>query len=701
MKYRLNTCFFLVLFFGMAGFIFSQTHYKDLKYPELGNVEMPEPEIVKLENGMTVVLVEDHEFPFIKMRAEYIAGAVWGEPDDKTGLARITGDVMRSGGFESMTGDEIDEKLESLAASVETWISDVYGGASVNTIKDHFDVVADIFAGVMKTPAFPQDKLDLAKIEAKSVISRRNDDPGDIADREFNRLIYKNSKFDRLEEYATIDDISRENLVAFHKKWVRPNGMVLGVWGDFDKKVMIQKIKDLFEDWEPAGSSELRKPDVPYDWSGSLNLIEKNDVNQSNILIGHLGGTKDCPDYAALILMNQILGGGLSSRMFTRIRSDSGFAYAVGANYGTNFFHPGTFTMTCLTKSERTVAAIRAMLREMRLMTEQSVTEKELKVAKEGWLNSYVFNFDSMDEIVRRLVQYSYNGYPLDFLQKTRAGIEKVTKEDILNAAKNYLHPDKVHILVVGKPEDFDQPLSVLGTVNKIDISIPEPKKQIQPATADDLAQGKKLFTEMMKKLGGMEKMAAVKNVTFDFEMSQVTPMGEMNMDAKRTVVYPDFIYMEMNTPQGDVEIISNGEETWLQVPQGPMDAPEYIVKQLKTGMKTDLTMLCRSFDRIKVQYAGETTFGEKKARELLVTFDDFTFSFFIDDQNIPLGKRFDSYTPQGPVTADEFWQELKNVDGILQLFKLETLIDGEVASKVNIRTIVFNTDVDMNLFVK
>ncbi len=701
MKLKMNLCLLFVIIFGTADLAFLQTNYKDLKYPKLGKVELPESETIKLDNGMTVVLVEDHEFPFIKMRAEYTAGEVWGVPKDQTGLARMTGQVMRSGGSVSMTGDEIDEKLESIAASVETWISDVYGGASANTLKDNFDAVADIFAGVLRSPAFPEEKIELAKIQAKSAISRRNDDAGEIANREFNRIIYKNSRLSLIEEYETIDAVCRDDLVDFHKKWVRPNGMVLGVWGDFNKNDMISKIKSLFQDWEPAGSPEIKKPDIQYDWSASLNLVEKNDVNQSTILIGHLGGVKDSPDYAALIMMNEILGGGFSSRMFKRIRSDSGFAYSTGARYGTHFTYPGVFKMTCRTKSERTVAAIKAMIKEMRLMTRELVTDEELLTAKEGWLNSYVFNFDSVDEIVRRQIQYAYYGYPSDFLRKTRVEIEKVTRDDILRVAKKHLLPDKVHILVVGKPAEFDQPLSVLGKVNEIDITIPEPQKQAPQATEDDLLKGKQLFLAMLERMGGAEKLAAVKNATFDFEMVQLTPMGEMTMQAHRVVVYPDNFYMKMDTPQGVVQIISNSSETWLQVPQGELPAPEYVVKQMKSSKNTDLSVLCNDLDRVKVQYAGENQFGDRSAHELIVTFNDYTFSFFIDDNFNPLGKKFNNHTPQGPVTAEEFWYDVKEKEGLFAVHRIETYVKGELASTINIHQLEYNTEVDMTVFDK
>jgi zinc protease len=472
MTYRFFILIISVLIYHSS--LFCQKHYKELTYAQLGDIEIPQPREVNLENGMRLLLLEDHELPFIKMKAEYLTGSIY-DPGEKVGLARLTGEVMRTGGSLNMPGDKMDEELEKIAATVETWISDVSGGAYLFTLKDHFDKVLSIFADLFMYPAFPDEKIDLKKIEAKSEISRRNDDVRDIARREFNQIIYQNSPFRRNEEYATIDAITREDMIHFHKKWVKPNRMVLGIWGDFKTDEMVKKIKTIFNGWKSKEEINPEIPGVPYQYKKTVNLVKKTDVNQSNIYIGHLGGEKDNPDFAALVMMNEVLSGGLSSRLFTRLRSNQGLAYDVYGAYGTNYQYPGIFFMICKTKSERTVEAIQSMLKELKLMTEELVTEEELKVAMEGWINSFIFNFANVDEIMGRLITYKFNDYPLDFLQKTRNNLEKVTREDILRVAKEYLHPDKVHILVVGNPDEFDQPFSLLGEVKEIDITIPMP----------------------------------------------------------------------------------------------------------------------------------------------------------------------------------------------------------------------------------
>lgn len=452
-------------------------HYKDLKYAKLGDIAVPKVERVTLANGMRLFLVEDHELPLISVSARIRVGSIY-EPADKIGLAAITGAVMRTGGTTSRTGDELDEQLERIAASVETGIGLNSGSASMSVLKEDVDTGLAILGDVLMNPAFREDKIMLAKIQHRSSIARRNDNVRAIVGREYVKLIYgPDSVYARHTEYATISNISRDDLIAFHKRFFKPNNIMFAVTGDFDTSQMIKKIVKAFEGWEKAEVKLPRVPKVQYEFRPTANVIRKEDINQSNIFLGHIGGLMSDPDYFALVVMNRILGSGFTGRLFKNIRSRMGLAYSVSGRYSANYDYPGVFYVGCQTKSEATVRAIRAMIEEVRKMTESEVTDEELALAKESYLNSFVFNFDTKGEIVRRLMTYEYYGYPEDFLMKTKENIEKVTKADVLRVARKHLRSAQVQILAVGRPQDFDEPLSVFGPVREIDITIPPPKQ--------------------------------------------------------------------------------------------------------------------------------------------------------------------------------------------------------------------------------
>ena len=470
--------FLLILIIFCGGSVFAQKNPKDkFTFPPLNPIKMPRVETVELGNGLKLFLVEDREYPTIDMRAMVRMGSVF-EPSSKIGLASITGRVLRTGGTTSMTGDEIDKELETLAANVSTGIGLASGYIMVSVLKEDIDRALEILGDILMNPAFHEDEIRLAKIQQKTAISRRNDDVMEIALREFQKLIYgKDSPYARHPEYATIEAVTRQDIVDFYKKYFYPNNTIMAVWGDFKSSEMTAKIKKALGEWEAAEIRAPSLPEVDYNYKYTVNFINKPDVNQSNIYLGHIGGLRNNPDYPALSVMNSILS---YERMFKKIRIDKGLAYDVWGYYGANYKVPGVFRCGAQTKSDSTVYALELMLKEIKRITEEEVADEELARAKDRYLNSFVFNFDSRAKIVNRLMTYAFFGYPLDFMDRVKKGVDKVTKEDVLRVAKKYLRPDKVQILVVGKKEDFDRPLATLGEVNVIDIKIPPltPKKK-------------------------------------------------------------------------------------------------------------------------------------------------------------------------------------------------------------------------------
>jgi zinc protease len=466
---------FSLLFMGNT-YLHAQKSPKDtFDFPKLNKIETPKIKAVTLKNGLKLYLVEDHQYPTINMRALISTGTAY-EPIEKAGLASLTASALRTGGTKKMKGDEIDKILETMAATVETYASDDYGYVYVSMLKDTVDKVLPIFADILKDPVFSEDKIMLAKMQAKTSISRRNDEPFQIVFREFQKLIYGvNSPYARQSEYATIDAITRDDITAFYGKYFHPNNMIMAVWGDFDTGKMHKKLEQVFGSWKSVPLEIPPLPKVNYEFDYTVNYVPKKDINQSFILIGHIGGMLNNPDQPALNVMNSILS---TDRMFKKIRTDEGLSYAVWGNYGADYKKPGYFSAGAQTKSESTVKAIKLMIGEMKRMTEEEVTDEELKRAKDEYLNSYVFKFETKSQIISRMMLYAFYGYPLDFSEKVKAGVENVTRADVLRVAQKYLKPDKVRILVVGNGEAFGEPLSVLGNVNTIDITIPSPKEK-------------------------------------------------------------------------------------------------------------------------------------------------------------------------------------------------------------------------------
>ncbi len=449
--------------------------FREIAFPALPEFEIPKPEVYKLSNGLTVFLMEDHELPLISVSARIRTGSNY-MPAGKQSMGEIFGQVQREGGTLSRTGDQLDDFLEARAAFVETGMSGDLGTASMNCLTEDFDEVFGVFIDVLRNPAFAAAKIELAKVRLNATIARRNDNVGGIVGREFIRLIYgTESPLGRLAEYATVAAVTRDDLLAWHKKHYHPNNVYLGFSGDFDSKELKRKIKAALDGW-PKGPA-FAEPDVPYQQTSKpgVYFIEKGDVTQANIRAGHLGIRRDSPDYHAVTVMNEVFGGGFSGRLLQNIRSEKGLAYSVFGGIGDSFLRPGLFQVGMSTKLSTMAQSVRALQAEVRGMIQNPPTEEELQQAKESILNSFVFNYVSRGQILSQQMTFAYYGLPTDYLDRYRAGIEKVTAADVARVAKKYMHPDRMALLVVGKSAEFDESVDVFGEPQRIDITIAPP----------------------------------------------------------------------------------------------------------------------------------------------------------------------------------------------------------------------------------
>jgi zinc protease len=465
----------LVLLGGIVPLLAQVANWKDVPIPPLPAFHPPQPKRIVLPNGMVVFLQVDHELPLIDGIAR-IRGGGRALPAEKTGLIDIYGEVWRTGGTKSQTGDQLDDFLEQRAAHVETG-----GGMDSTTIswsclKGDLDDVFKVFVDLLQNPEFRADKIEIAQKGMYDTISRRNDEPDAIAGREAAKLAYgANNPYAREAEYATVAAVKRQDLVDWHKSYVHPNNIILGVVGDFDSTAMEARLRQAFASW-PKGPA-AKDPDIQFTPAKPGNyVVEKTDVNQSNIYLVGLGTTRKNPDYYAISVFNEAFGGGFSSRLFSDIRTTKGLAYAVGGGIGTGWDRPGMLRLIMSTKSESTVESIQALDEELSdLAAKRPINDEEIKRAKDAILNSFIFRFDSPEKVLQEKMAYEFYGYPLDFLERYQTAIEKVTKEDVNRVAGKYIKRSQMSVLVVGNSGEFDKPLSTIGPVSKIDITIPPP----------------------------------------------------------------------------------------------------------------------------------------------------------------------------------------------------------------------------------
>ena len=673
--------------------------YKDLKFPALPPLKVPEPTEVTLSNGMKVFMLENHELPLISGTALIRTGNLF-DPADKKGLAGITGEVLRSGGTHTKTGDQIDADLENIAASVESSIGESAGTLSFDCLKENSDQVLRVFHDFITAPEFRQDKVDLAKTQSRSEISRRNDDAHGIAEREFASILYgRDNSYGWEIEYSDIDHIQRQDLINFYKRYYFPSNILLEIYGDFSTADMKGKLEQIFGDWKVTQPPVPAFPAVTAKPAPGVYLADKEDVTQSFIDVGHLGGELKDKDYPALVVAAEILGGGFSSRLFEDIRTTHGWAYSIGASWGANYDHPGTFHISGSTQSAHTVDTIKAIRDEVDRMRTGEVTDEELENAKNTVLNGFIFNFDRPSKTLNRLMQYEYYGYPRDFIFQYQKAIGTVTKADVLRVAKEHFRPQDFTYVAVGNPKAFGTPLTALSLkITPIDLTIPEPKTEAAKVDGQSLARGKALLLTVQKALGGADKLAAVKDLQYAANVEVQTPggpNGPIGMKVKQTnsFLLPSTMRQEIEMPFGKQVVYSDGSAGWLAGMGGARNLPPPVLAQVRGEVFRLLAGLALS-DRDPnrtINYAGDGVLeiSSKSGESARLKVDEGT--------GMPLTLSY----REGTAAVEDQYADWRDVAGLHLPFQLTVSQDGHKYADLKIDEYKINSGLTQDALSK
>ena len=439
---------------------------KDMTFPPL-TFSPPKAVRTVLSNGITLYLLEDSELPLIQISALIRTGTIY-DPPDKAGVADLTATMLRTGGTSGRTPQEINEDLEFRAAEIEFSMNREFASASLSVRKKDFPQVLAIFIQMLMKPAFDPDQLDLAKKQAIEAIRRSNDDPEEVAYREFRKVLYEGNPRGLVPTIESVASIQREDLIRFHRQFFLPNNVFLGISGDFKANEMIADLEKAFRDW-PRSIMEFPPVPLPKRSREKSVCYVSKDLPQATILIGHLSLPLLHPDHIPLQVLNYILGGGgFNSRLTREIRSNQGLAYSVGSYYQGRVGY-GVFGAFCQTKSATTHKAISLIFEIIEsLQTDKKPKPEELDWAQKSLINQFIFSFTSSASVVTQQMRLEYDDLPEDHLWKYQEHVAAVTLEELERTARDHLHPDQAILLVVGKEEDFEKPLSLFGPVKQI-----------------------------------------------------------------------------------------------------------------------------------------------------------------------------------------------------------------------------------------
>jgi predicted Zn-dependent peptidase len=439
-----------------------------LSFPPL-KYEAPVPDQyrVQLKSGPVAYLVPDHERPLVNITVLVRTGKYL-EPAGKEGLVELTGWMLTHGGAGTNSAAQLEERVAFLGAQFDSEIGDNQGSVSLNLLSKDLDEGLGLVRDVLYAPHFQDDKITLRKQQMLQAMKQRNDDSSAIEDREADFLAHgKNFWANRYSTSNSIDSITALDIEKFHYAWFWPSNFVIAITGDFERDAMIAKLEKLFAggpenvemDHLAAGGTPPPIPTNIVFAAPGVYLVNKPDVDQGRVSLMLPGIQRGNPDYYAVVIMNNILGGGgFTSHLMNRIRSDEGLAYSVYSSFPAGVYYPSTFTIAFQSKSRTVAYACAIALEETKRMSAQPVSDAELNLAKKSIIEGFPNFFNTKEKIAEQFAQDEFTGRHAkdpQFWKNFRTNLQSVTKEDVLRVAKKYLTPDQFVVLVVGNEPDI------------------------------------------------------------------------------------------------------------------------------------------------------------------------------------------------------------------------------------------------------
>ncbi len=490
---RINLWIGIGLFTCVAGAVRADglvpAHPNELNYPTL-DYKLPPPGQFRavLSNGMVVYVAEDRMLPTFDLAITLRTGSAV-EPRGKAGLATLVGEQMRDGGTKNLTPQELDERVEFLAATLSVRISDTRGRASLSSLAKDIDKGLSLLVDMLRFPRFDEDRLRLAKDRMIQNVKRRNDSTASVSRIEWGFLMNGERHFsNRYSSPKTINSITRDDLFAFHRKYIHPGNMIVAVAGDFARDEILRKLEATFGDWPAGETGPTTFPKPNHTPRPGVYVIHKEDVNQGRVSIGHKGVVRGSPDEFALQVMNGILGAsGFRSRLVAKVRSDEGLAYNTGSRFRLGVYYPGDFQCWFQSKSNSCAYATRLVLDEIKRLRDEKVAGDDVDDTVAYFVESFPQRFPTRMALLEAYVSDEYTGRDPNYWQRYVDNLKRVTPDDVQRVAKKYLHPDRLVILAVGDADTIiagghDKASSLrfdaFGTVKKLSLRDPDTLKR-------------------------------------------------------------------------------------------------------------------------------------------------------------------------------------------------------------------------------
>jgi len=429
---------------------------QDAMLPKVGpnpTFTLPKIEKTKLSNGLAVWIVRQSELPIVSMNLVMNAGGTY-DTAEKSGVSSFTASMLTQG-TKTRSAIDIANQTQSIGASVGAGSGWDSTNVTMQSITKNLDAALDIFADVVTNPAFPANELEIQRRRAIVGFAQRKSSPTAVADVVYNRVLYGDQPYGRQlsGDEKSVKALTRDDLVNFYNANYHPNGSTLIVVGDVDSKTLMPKLEKAFAGWKPNNDSMMNSVKVGGETmmaKPAIYIVDKPGAAQSSVSIGQVGVSRDNPDYYALQVMNSILGGGGTARLFQNLREDKGYTYGAYSRFVYRR-GAGPFSASGEIQTVSTKEAVEEFMKELNgIRGSRPVTAAELETNKQAIIRRFPSGFETVGQISGQLSNLVVYGLPDTYFNDFIAKVNAVTLDDVNRVANKYLTPDKMAILVVG-----------------------------------------------------------------------------------------------------------------------------------------------------------------------------------------------------------------------------------------------------------
>lgn len=666
-----------------------------LKFPPLNQINIPNVVTHTLSNGMKVYFLQDNKLPIVSVEAQAHSGTIT-DPIDKIGLASIASSSITHSS-KNYSADGLKQILNDNAISLYSTASSRHSIVSMSYLSEDKELAFNIFADILRNPSFAEKEFETEKTRNISGLYRRNDDASAIAFREFQKVIFgADYPLNYQQEVYTVNAITRDDVMKFYSENYYPKNMTLTITGDFEIAEMTQLLEHHFAAWySPLDYKKISLPKPKTGLGADVFVVDKPDASQTWVLIGHKSDLllKD-DDYAPMVLLNEILGGGFNSRVYKSVRVEKGLSYSPGAFLSVSYANPGALYLLAPTATENTLEAAQALVEELRIITKEKVTQEELNFAKDSYFNSFVFKYERPEYTLYSIKNYDYYGYDRNFSNILKKKIEKVTIDDIYRVAQKYLKPNELLYLFVGNKSEFIDDITPLGKVETLDISIKETKE----VEVVDYVKGKEIFSKFLNSVKSKKQINSLSTKSI---INISTPMGDMAMDKVTNIVFPDKVTDTIDTPQGKITTIINKDRGLQSMPGMSQELPKEHVMAILNQIYFSYFGWLNDPSKLSIGYLQTEVIDGLEYQVLKLEYKDSSMKLWMNKgKSLPEFFIENMESPQGMMQVKSTFSNYQTIESILCPMTIETtLIDGTPVNTTNYKSIKFNPEISATEF--